>query len=119
MPAVSVIMPVFQAGKTLRRAVESVLRQSFRDFELLLSDDGSTDQSVEIEEEFVRKDERIRILRSLHGGSAAARNAAVLEAKGEYGTRCTSIQAKATGSVRPAERAFFFPESMRRTWPRP
>ena len=84
MPAVSVIIPVYQAGKTLRRAVESVLRQSCRDFELLLSDDGSTDESVEIEEEFVRKDERIRILRSLHGGSAAARNAAASEAKGEY-----------------------------------
>ena len=47
MSAVSVIIPVYQAGKTLRRAVESVLRQSCRDFELLLSDDGSTDESVE------------------------------------------------------------------------
>ena len=84
MPAVSVIIPVYQAGKTLRRAVESVLRQSSWDFELLLSDDGSTDESVEIEEEFARTDERIRILHSLHGGSAAARNAAIAEAKGEY-----------------------------------
>ena len=48
MPAVSVIIPVYQAGKTLRRAVESVLRQSSWDFELLLSDDGSTDDTAKV-----------------------------------------------------------------------
>lgn len=64
-PLISVIMPVFNASKWLAEAIESVLGQTFGDFELIIVDDGSTDSSPDLMEEYRRTDNRIRIERNL------------------------------------------------------
>ena len=73
-PLISIIMPVYNAGVLLHTAVESVLRQSFADFELLLVDDGSTDGSAALAHELAKKDGRIRVLEQPNAGICAARN---------------------------------------------
>lgn len=83
MPKVSVIMPVYGVEKFVAAAVESVLAQSFTDFELLIIDDCSPDRSIEICEAY--KDPRIRIIRhAFNRGLAGARNTGVRNAQGEY-----------------------------------
>ena len=79
---ISVIVPVYNAAPYLRACIESVLCQTYPDFELILTDDGSTDQSAEICREFCRKDPRIRFYPREHGGVSAARNASIEQAKG-------------------------------------
>lgn len=81
---ISVIMPVYNSGPYLRRAIESILEQSFKEFELILVDDGSTDGSSEICDEFCDKDSRIRVIHQQNGGICNARNVALDVAKGEY-----------------------------------
>jgi glycosyltransferase involved in cell wall biosynthesis len=88
MPTVSVITPVYNAAPYLKEAIESVLSQTWSDWELLLVDDGSTDGSVELAEEYVRRyAPKVRLLfhsdRKNHGVSAT-RNRALAEASGEY-----------------------------------
>jgi glycosyltransferase involved in cell wall biosynthesis len=81
LPAVSVVMSVHNGQKYLRDAVESILNQTFRNFEFIVIDDGSTDNSKEILEEYAAKDRRIRLIsrenrgitKSLNEGSALAR----------------------------------------------
>jgi glycosyltransferase involved in cell wall biosynthesis len=70
MPAVSVLMPVYDAAAYLARAVESILGQTLRDFEFLIYDDGSTDGSIQIVEGYARQDPRIRLSRKPHAGYA-------------------------------------------------
>jgi glycosyltransferase involved in cell wall biosynthesis len=70
MPAVSVLMPVYDAAAYLARAVESILDQTLRDFEFLIYDDGSTDGSIQIVEGYARRDPRIRLHRMPHAGYA-------------------------------------------------
>ncbi len=82
LPPISVILPVFNAANTLRSAVESILKQTFHDFEFLIIDDGSTDQSLEILSRI--KDARIKILRQKHAGIAIALNAGLAAAQGEF-----------------------------------
>ena len=75
MPSVSVIIPVYNRAETLKRAVESVLDQTFQDWELIIVDDGSFDRSVEIAEELAARDPRVRLVkRARNGGISAARN---------------------------------------------
>lgn len=82
---VSVVMPVFNAEKTMRRSIESVLGQSFPDLELVAVDDGSTDGSVGIMREYAAVDARVRLVRQgRNGGVAAARNAGVAAASGSH-----------------------------------
>lgn len=83
MPAVSVIVPVYNGKKYLARCVKSVLAQSFSDFELLLVDDGSSDGSQE-EEEAYRSDPRVRVLKKPHGGLGDTRNYGAEHASGKY-----------------------------------
>ena len=71
---VSVIVPVYQAVKTIETCVESILTQTEKDLELILVDDGSTDGSGEVCERLARTDRRIRILHEKNGGAASARN---------------------------------------------
>ena len=61
MPAVSVLMPVYDAAAYVARAVESILGQTFADFEFLIYDDGSTDGSLEIVDGYARRDPRIQL----------------------------------------------------------
>jgi len=82
-PLISVIMPIFNAQQDLREAIESVLQQSFVDFELLIIDDGSTDQSVQIIRSF--GDPRIRLISQAQNlGLVAALNTGISEARGQF-----------------------------------
>lgn len=84
VPAVSIIVPVYNAESALRRCIESILRQSCADFELLLVDDGSSDRSGAICDEYAAQDGRIRVFHKENGGVSAARNLALQEAQGKY-----------------------------------
>lgn len=90
MSTVSVIVPVYNVEKYLRRCVESILAQTFTDFELILVDDGSTDNCPEICDEYARKDNRVRVIHCVNGGVSAARNVALEIASGEFLTFCDS-----------------------------
>ena len=84
MPAVSVIMPLYNSARFLPRAVESVLNQSFGDFELILVNDGSTDASPEICGKYASLDNRVIVLHQPNAGMSAARNRGLETAEGEY-----------------------------------
>lgn len=81
---VSVIVPVYNIEDYLKRCIDSILAQTYENFELLLVDDGSTDKSGAICDSYLEKDERVRVFHKANGGSSSARNMAILEAKGEY-----------------------------------
>lgn len=81
---ITIIVPVYNAEKTLNRCIESILSQTFQDWELLLIDDGSTDISAEICDEYAAKDQRIRIFHKKNGGVSSARNLGLDYAKGEW-----------------------------------
>jgi glycosyltransferase involved in cell wall biosynthesis len=83
-PSVSVVMAVYDAEPYLALAIESILAQSFRDFELIAVDDGSRDGSLAILERFAARDPRVRVIRRAHGGLVPTRNAALAEALGEF-----------------------------------
>ena len=83
-PYFSVIIPTFNRGSFLSRTVESVLSQSYNDFELIIVDDGSTDNTEDVVMNF--KDRRIRYFMKENGERGAARNVGIKEAKGEYVT---------------------------------
>lgn len=83
-PAVSIIIPVYNAENYLRRCIESVLSQSFTSFELILVDDGSKDRSPQICDEFACKDSRVRVMHKPNGGVSAARNDGLDIATGDY-----------------------------------
>ena len=80
----SIIMPVYNAQHTLCRAVESVISQTFRDWELLLVDDGSNDDSGRICDEYAQKEARIRVIHQKNQGVSAARQTGIEAAQGEY-----------------------------------
>ena len=77
-------MPVYNTEKYLRRCVDSILAQTFTDFELLLINDGSTDSSGAICDEYTQKDSRVRVFHKENGGVSSARNIGLDNAKGEY-----------------------------------
>ena len=82
MPEISVILPVFNSEEFVRKAIESVLAQTFEDFELIIVNDGSTDSSKDIIDSF--KDDRIRLINQSNQGPGAARNNALKMAQGRY-----------------------------------
>lgn len=81
---VSVVMPVYNIEKYLSEAVESILRQTYPHWELILVDDGSKDKSGKICDAFATRDERIHVIHQENHGASAARNAGVTAAKGKY-----------------------------------
>ena len=83
-PAVSIIVPVYNAQKTVRRCIESIINQEFEDFELWLIDDGSQDDSGRICDEYAAQDHRIKVIHKENSGVSDSRNAALELAKGEY-----------------------------------
>lgn len=84
MPAVSVVMPVFNAQRYLSEAIQSILDQSFQGFELIAIDDGSTDQSSEILNAYAYRDSRLRVYRQTHRGLPATLNFGCALAQGRY-----------------------------------
>ena len=83
-PTVSIIVPVYNAAETLNRCIESVLKQEYTDFELLLVDDGSTDDSGAICDRYAAKDKRIRVFHKGNSGVSDSRNLALNQARGVY-----------------------------------
>ena len=83
---ISVIVPVYNTAQFLPRCIESILSQSFTDFELLLIDDGSTDGSGKICDAYAEKDNRIRVFHKENGGVSSARNLGLDNARGEWVT---------------------------------
>lgn len=83
---ISVIVPVYNVEKYLYRCVESILNQSFKDYELILVDDGSTDKSGSICDELKEKDNRIKVIHKANGGLSEARNIGILSAQGKFVT---------------------------------
>lgn len=77
MPEISVIVPIYQIEAYLRRCVDSILAQTFTDFELILVDDGSPDNCGTICDEYAAKDARIHVIHQENGGLSAARNASI------------------------------------------
>lgn len=80
----SIIIPVYHTQDTLPRCLDSILRQSFTDYEVILVDDGSTDDSPKICDAYSRQDGRVKVIHKENGGLSDARNAGIHEAKGEY-----------------------------------
>ena len=83
-PLVSVVTPAYNVARYIGEAVDSVRRQSFRDFEHLVVDDGSSDDTVQVVLARAAGDPRLRLIPIAHGGVSAARNAAIREARGRY-----------------------------------
>ena len=83
-PKISVIVPVYKAEKYLHRCVDSILAQSFTDFELILVNDGSPDNSGAICDEYAQKDNRVHVFHKKNGGVALARNLGLDNAKGKW-----------------------------------
>lgn len=84
MPSVSIIVPVYNVEKTIDRCINSILNQEFKDFELLLLDDGSTDASGSICDSYRKKDPRVRVLHKENSGVSDTRNQGIALAKGKY-----------------------------------
>lgn len=84
MIPISIIVPVYNVEKYISRCIESILCQTFTNFELILVDDGSPDNSVSICEKYMEKDARVSLIHKENGGLSSARNAGIDSAKGEY-----------------------------------
>ncbi len=84
MPRVSLIVPVYNSSRYLPQCLESVLHQTFKDYEVLLVDDGSTDVSGSMCDEFAKKDERFHVFHKENGGVSSARSIGLDAATGEW-----------------------------------
>lgn len=84
VPYISIVVPVFQAEKTLVRCVSSVLAQEYGDWEMILVDDGSRDESGVLCDGYAAKDSRIRVVHQANAGVSTARNAGIQLARGRY-----------------------------------
>lgn len=84
MPLISFVIPVYNVEKYLCQCVESILSQSFEEFEIILVNDGSKDRSGDICDEYALKDKRVKVIHKPNGGLSDARNAGVPAAVGEY-----------------------------------
>lgn len=82
-PGVSVLMPVYNAARYLAEAIESILAQTFREFELVIVDDGSSDRSPAIIDAYARRDARIKVIRRANTGIVGALNDAIGQSKGD------------------------------------
>lgn len=103
MPQVSIIVPVYKSEKYINRCIDAILSQTFIDFELILVDDGSPDNSGKICDEYAKKDARIKVIHQQNSGASAARNRGIDEANGEYLMFCDSDDVV---SVKWVERLF-------------
>ena len=83
-PKVSVIVPVYNVEKYIARCIRSIKKQTFKDFEVLIIDDGSPDKSIDIAVKVIDGDERFTVYHKENGGLSDARNYGIERAKGEY-----------------------------------
>ena len=84
LETISIIIPIYNVESYLRKCLDSIIEQSFPYFELLLINDGSTDASAHICQEYVEKDDRIRYFEKENGGVSSARNFGIKHSRGEY-----------------------------------
>ena len=90
MPLISIIVPVYNTEQYIKRCINSILSQTLSDFELLLIDDGSTDCSGAICDEFAMQDKRIRVFHQKNSGVSSSRNVGLAQATGEWIYQCDS-----------------------------
>lgn len=83
-PLISLILPVYNAEVTLSKCLDSILDQSYKNYELLIVDDGSTDASLIISKRYSERDYRIKVIATTNGGASSARNYGLENAKGEW-----------------------------------
>ncbi|HEM5150953.1 TPA: glycosyltransferase family 2 protein, partial [Streptococcus suis] len=83
-PEVTVIIPVFNAEKSIEKCYNSIQKQTFQDYEILLVNDGSTDNTESLLATIAKSDSKVRVINKKNEGVAVTRNFAVLEAKGKY-----------------------------------
>ena len=83
-PKISIIVPAYNVEKYIRRCIDSILEQTYENFELLLVDDGSTDSTFDILNEYKKKDSRVRVFHKKNGGQGSARNVALNNITGDY-----------------------------------
>ncbi len=81
---ISIIVPIYNVSKYLKRCLDSIIDQTYKDLEIILVNDGSTDNSGDICEDYAKKDYRIRVIHKENGGVSSARNVGLDVAKGEY-----------------------------------
>ena len=118
MPKFSIIIPVYNVAPYLRECLDSVLAQTFTDWEAICVDDGSTDGSGAILDEYATKDERFRVIHQSNAGVSAARNAALKRVLGEWiwfvdsddVVPCDALEKMSAISQRVAGDAFYFDE---------
>ncbi len=84
MPMISVIIPVYQVESYIRQALESIVSQTYRNLQIILVDDGSTDNSGKICDEYAQKDDRVSVIHKENGGVSSARNVGLSLAEGEW-----------------------------------
>jgi glycosyltransferase involved in cell wall biosynthesis len=84
MNKISIIVPVYNSENTLDRCIQSILAQTWKDFELILTDDGSDDSSLAICRRYAENDSRVKVFRQSHAGASAARNTGIRHSSGEY-----------------------------------
>lgn len=84
MPELSVIVPVYNTGAILKQSINAILNQSYQDFELILVDDGSTDNSGLLCDEIASTDRKVKVIHKVNGGAGSARNAGIEHAVGKY-----------------------------------
>src|SRR5665647_2657921 len=83
-PLISIIVPIYKVENYIRNCVDSILNQTYKNLEVILVDDGSTDNCGNICDEYSLKDNRIKTIHKKNGGLSSARNAGLDVAKGEY-----------------------------------
>ena len=90
IPCISIIVPIYNTEKYLAKCIDSILVQTFVEFELILINDGSTDDCENICDEYAQKDNRIKVIHKENGGVSSARNKGLEIASGKYITFCDS-----------------------------
>lgn len=90
IPAISVLVPVYNVEKTLKRCLDSILNQTFKNYEIILVNDGSTDNSGAICDEYAQMYDNISVIHKENEGLGPTRNRGIVEAKGEYIYHCDS-----------------------------
>ncbi|MCQ2075925.1 MAG: glycosyltransferase family 2 protein [Bacteroidaceae bacterium] len=80
---ISVVIPLYNKERSIRMTLDSVLKQTYRDFEVVVVDDGSTDKGASVVKEYTRNDSRIRLVGKANGGVSSARNEGIRQAKNE------------------------------------
>ena len=84
MPEISIIIPSYNAEFYIDKCIKSIINQTFTDFEVVVIDDGSTDNSLELWNKYVKLDSRIRVFHQENRGQAVSRNRAIKKSHGNY-----------------------------------